>query len=116
MASGTPRINPAEHAPGRSGEHHLHHVHTVSAKGHANADFLRSLRDGVRGDAIQTNSGQQQRHNPEQPGKAGHGALLIKSEIHLLLHGPDAGDGQVRINFRQRPGEQRLKRARGRSW
>ena len=65
MARGTPRTNPASTRLDAPASTISTTFHAISAQGHADANFLRALRDGVSGDAVQSNSGQQQRHDPE---------------------------------------------------
>ena len=60
-------------------------VAAIGAERHADADFVRPLRDGVGGHAIQADRREHERDGPEQPREARHGALLIERAIHLLL-------------------------------
>ena len=62
----------------------------VRAQRHANSDFVGALRHGIRGHAIKPDRRQNQRHDAEESGEAGDGALLIEREFDLLLHGSDA--------------------------
>ena len=84
---------------------------SICAKRHANADLIGALSYGVSGHAIQTDRCQQQGHNSEQSGKAGHRALLIEGESNLLLHSPHADNRQVGIDFSKSLGKQRLELA-----
>src|SRR6266404_3777676 len=95
-----------------STQYELNYVRPVSAQRHANADLIGSLRDGIGRDAIQSDRSKHESHNPEQAGEACYRALLIERKLNLLLHGPDARDGQICIELRQCPGEQRLERTR----
>jgi hypothetical protein len=45
---------------------------------------------------------EQESHRPEETRETSNGALLIKRHLYLLLHRPDAGDGEVGIDFRDR--------------
>src|SRR5205814_4554494 len=78
----------------------------------ANADFVGFLGNGIGGDAVEADGGKDERDDAKEAGKAGHGALLIEGKFNLLLHGPDAVNGEVGIQFRQDPGELRFEGAR----
>src|SRR5271157_3194798 len=86
-----------------------------STQGHANADFVGSPGHGVGRDAVQSHCRQQKGDDPEKAGKTGYGALLIETEVDLLLHGPDAGESQVGIHLRQCPHQQGLEGAGSRT-
>jgi hypothetical protein len=60
---------------------------------------------------VQTNRGQRESDDAEQPGEAGHGARLIERAIHLLLERSDARHRQVGIDFGERPLQLRFERA-----
>ena len=84
MASGSPNAT-RPHADQSSAEYVSNHFGAVGAQRHANPDLIPSLRNGVGRHSVESDRGQQQRHKPEQSGKAGDGAFLIKGELHLLF-------------------------------
>src|SRR5690242_14240652 len=45
---------------------------SLRAKGHADTDFMRSLRDNVGDDSIEADGGEQERQAAEEAGKVGH--------------------------------------------
>ncbi len=92
----------------------MHNSCAIGAENHADADFVGTLRDGVGCDAVEADSGEDQRDDAEEAGEAGGGTLLIKRKLDLLLHGSNAGDGQIGIELGERSGEQGLKHACGR--
>src|SRR5216683_48371 len=95
------------------GEVEAKHFRAVRAERHANADFVGSLSNGIGGDAVEANRGKDQRDGAKQAGETGYGALLVEGKLNLLLHGPDAVDGQIGIKFREHPGELGFEGARG---
>src|SRR5439155_20792930 len=50
----------------------------IGAERHPDPDLVRALRDGVRGDAVETDGGEHERDDPEQTCQARNGTLLIE--------------------------------------
>src|SRR5262249_50416516 len=90
-------------------ERQLHSLHDdqperiarLCAQRHADADFVRTARDGKRDDAVQTNAGQQYSQRAEDAGERRRQTVLRQNVTKLLFDGVDAQHGQVGINFTQ---------------
>ncbi len=83
------------------------------AEGHADADLRRAAHDGVSGDAVEADGGQQQREGAEEHGEPRDHALLGEAVGDLLVEGLELHDGEVGIDA----GERALRRASPcRSW
>ena len=70
----------------------------VRAEGHADADFAGAALDGVGGDAVEADGGEDEGEDAEESGHLGDGALLIEVGIDLLLQGLNAEEGEVGID------------------
>ena len=57
----------------------------LRAEGHANADFVRALRDYIGHDAVKTDGGEQEREAAKEAGEDGHQMLLNHGVVGLLF-------------------------------
>ena len=87
-AAGSPSAIPMIDQPGSARQHHGHDPPSLRAERHADADLPRALGDAVGQQAVQTNTGQRQRQQPESAGERRHHALLDHRRLDLPREQP----------------------------
>ena len=78
------------------------------AQRHAHPNLAGAPLHCVCGDAVQTHRSEHQRQHTKQPRHLRDRALLIKSAVHLLLHGLNINEGQIGIDFAEHFADERF--------
>src|SRR5580704_3776980 len=81
-----------------SAEDEADDVAAICAESHADADLAGAALDGVSGDSIETDSGEDEGKEAEEAGHLCDGALLIEVGVDLLLQGLDVEQNEIRID------------------
>ncbi len=84
-------------------EHGSAHDHAdngaaVCSQGHADTDLRGATGNGVGGDSIETEGGEEQGQDAEENHEAGDHAVLDEEVDDLLVKGLEFDDGEVRID------------------
>ena len=68
---------------------------------HADADLRRAADDGIGGDAVKADGGEQKRQQAEERSEARDQPLLDEAVVNLLLEGLELHDGEVGVDAGQ---------------
>ena len=98
MAAGMPMSESDEDLQEGSAEDEADDAGAISAESHADADFAGAALDGVGGDAVEADGGEDEGEDAEEAGHVGDGTLLIEVGVDLLAHGQDIEEGEVGID------------------
>src|SRR3984885_10855373 len=83
----------------------------IRAESHADTDLAGAALHAVGGDAIESDSGQDEREDAEEAGHLRDGALLIEAVCNLLLHGLHVDERKVRVDRREDTADLRFEAA-----
>src|SRR5215470_11029969 len=80
----------------------------IGAECHAYSDFTGATLDGVGGDAIKADGGEDEGENAEESRHLGHSTLRIEVGVDVLPHGDDVLQGDVGVNLAENAANLRL--------
>src|SRR5688572_12251983 len=83
-------------------KHKKEHVERRRADGHADADFARPARHGIREDAIQSDAGEREREQPEGGADVRQLDVALRVELELLVDRTNPVDVQARLGAAKR--------------
>ena len=76
-------------------ENHGDDPEALSAEGHADADLAGLTGDGVCGDAVEADGGEEERERSKESCKAGDEAIFAEAVGDLLIEGLELHDGEI---------------------